>query len=70
MAAIRQIVEAGYTFRGISMKPTEHVAQIKKKTDPGGLFWAPTTVGSEVLEVITADGLPTQNGPPYRPQSA
>ncbi|KAH8769557.1 hypothetical protein BGZ57DRAFT_987025 [Hyaloscypha finlandica] len=70
MASIRQVVEARYTFRGISMKPTEHVAQIKKKTDPWGLFWAPTTVGSEVWEVITADGLPTQNGPPCGAQSA
>jgi hypothetical protein len=55
MATLRQVVEAGYTFRGIRMKPTEHVAQIKKKADPWGLFWAPTTVGSEVWEVITAD---------------
>jgi len=36
--------------------------QIKMKTDPWGVFWAPTTPGSEAWEVITADGLPTQNG--------
>ncbi|KAK3391176.1 hypothetical protein B0H63DRAFT_508374 [Podospora didyma] len=37
--------------------------KIKKAVDPWGLFWAPKTVGSEEWEVITADGLPTQNGP-------
>lgn len=147
MDSIRQVIEAGYTFHGINMKPTEQVAgypgnnavnpafrktimhadifdpktpsfrgiaktvideyatfnsyinkiraatpgagaylneadvqepnwqqsffgdqyqkllEIKKKTDPWGLFWAPTTVGSEAWEVMTADGLPTQNGP-------
>ena len=36
---------------------------IKKKWDPWGLFWAPTTVGSEDWEVRTEDGLRTQNGP-------
>jgi hypothetical protein len=70
MASIRQVVEAGYIFHRINMKPTEHVAQIKKKTDRWRLFWAPTTVGSEVWEVITADGLPTQNGPLCRAQPA
>jgi hypothetical protein len=37
--------------------------KIKKETDPWGVFWAPSTVGSEAWEVRTADGLPTQNGP-------
>ncbi len=36
---------------------------IKKDHDPWGLFWAPTTVGSEDWEVRTSDGLLTQNGP-------
>jgi hypothetical protein len=36
---------------------------IKKAVDPWGLFWAPATVGSEAWDVVTADGLPTQNGP-------
>ncbi|KUJ21514.1 FAD-binding domain-containing protein [Mollisia scopiformis] len=36
--------------------------KIKRERDPWGLFYAPTTVGSEVWEVRTADGLPTQNG--------
>jgi FAD/FMN-containing dehydrogenase len=36
---------------------------IKKAVDPWGLFWAPTTVGSEAWEVVTSDMLPTQNGP-------
>lgn len=35
---------------------------IKQDRDPWGLFWAPTTVGSEGWEVRTVDGLPTQNG--------
>jgi Berberine and berberine like len=35
---------------------------VKQSRDPWELFWAPTTVGSEGWEVITADGLPTQNG--------
>ncbi|KAK3934049.1 hypothetical protein QBC46DRAFT_429343 [Diplogelasinospora grovesii] len=39
------------------------LVQIKKARDPWGLFWAPTTPGSEAWAVITADGLPTQNGP-------
>ncbi|KAH8880832.1 FAD-binding domain-containing protein [Thozetella sp. PMI_491] len=37
--------------------------KVKKARDPWGLFWAPTTVGSEKWAVVTADGLPTQNGP-------
>lgn len=36
---------------------------IKKAVDPWGLFWAPTTVGSDEWEVVSAQGLPTQNGP-------
>lgn len=36
---------------------------IKKAVDPWGLFWAPTTVGSEEWEVRAEHGLPTQNGP-------
>ena len=37
--------------------------QIKKAQDPWGVFWAPTTVGSEGWEVRTADGYPrSQNG--------
>jgi hypothetical protein len=35
-----------------------------------GVFWAPMTVGSEAWEVITADGLPTQNGQLCRAKSA
>jgi len=39
--------------------------EIKKARDPWGVFWAPTTVGSEGWEVRDdrEDGLPTQNGP-------
>jgi hypothetical protein len=36
--------------------------EIKNDWDPLGVFWAPSTVGSEDWEVRTADGLPTQNG--------
>jgi len=37
--------------------------EIKRLWDPWGLFWAPTTVGSEVWEVAVADGYPhSQNG--------
>lgn len=36
---------------------------IKQARDPWGLFWAPTTVGSEAWEVKTEDGYPgSQNG--------
>lgn len=36
---------------------------IKQAQDPWGLFWAPTTVGSESWEVKTEDGYPgSQNG--------
>lgn len=154
MAAIRQVVEAGYTFHGINMQPSDKIAgypgnnavnpafrntimhadifdfqtpsfrgpaqavlneyvvfnssmnliraatpgsgsyineadvlepdwqqsffgdnyprllDIKKKRDPWGVFWAPSTVGSESWEVITADGLPTQNGQLCRAKSA
>jgi hypothetical protein len=44
--------------------------KIKKARDPWGLFWAPTTPGSEFWEVKTPDGLPTQNGPLCRVQPA
>ncbi len=44
--------------------------EIKKNHDPWGLFWAPTTPGSEAWSVTTADGLPTQNGPLCRTQVA
>lgn len=37
--------------------------KIKREVEPWGLFWAPKTVGSEEWEVITTDGLATQNGP-------
>ncbi|KAH8899141.1 hypothetical protein GQ53DRAFT_878520 [Thozetella sp. PMI_491] len=38
--------------------------EIKRKWDPWGVFWAPTTVGSEAWGVRTADGYPgSQNGP-------
>ncbi|OIW25365.1 FAD-binding domain-containing protein [Coniochaeta ligniaria NRRL 30616] len=40
----------------------EGLLGVKKERDPWGLFWAPTTVGSEGWEVRTADGLPTQDG--------
>lgn len=40
----------------------EGLAEIKRARDPWGVFWAPTTVGSEGWEVRTADGLPTQDG--------
>ncbi len=41
----------------------ERLLKVKKSVDPWGLFWAPTTVGSENWHVVTADRLPTQNGP-------
>lgn len=41
----------------------EKLLRIKRDTDPWGLFYAATTVGSEDWAVITEDGLPTQNGP-------
>jgi hypothetical protein len=41
----------------------EGLLAIKRARDPWGLFWAPTTVGSEGWEVRTRDGLPTQDGP-------
>ncbi|KAF7525631.1 hypothetical protein G7054_g11009 [Neopestalotiopsis clavispora] len=37
--------------------------EIKKARDPWNLFYARDTVGSENWKVITADGLPTENGP-------
>ncbi|KAJ7898513.1 FAD binding domain-containing protein [Mycena olivaceomarginata] len=36
---------------------------IKRQRDPWGVFWAPTTPGSEAWEVVVADGLPLQTGP-------
>ncbi|KAF7333811.1 FAD-binding domain-containing protein [Mycena venus] len=36
---------------------------IKRHRDPWGVFWAPTTPGSEAWEVVVADGLPLQTGP-------
>jgi hypothetical protein len=41
----------------------ERLLKVKRAVDPWQLFWAPNTVGSEEWEVVTADGLPTQNGP-------
>ncbi|KAI2464048.1 FAD-binding domain-containing protein [Annulohypoxylon bovei var. microspora] len=35
---------------------------IKRARDPWGVFYAPTTVGSEAWEVRTEDDMPTQNG--------
>ena len=35
----------------------------KRARDPWGLFWAPTTPGSEAWRVITEGDVPTQNGP-------
>ncbi len=41
----------------------DRLLEIKRKWDPWGLFWAPTTVGSEGWEVRTSDGYPcSQNG--------
>ncbi|KAJ6545532.1 hypothetical protein B0H19DRAFT_1075824 [Mycena capillaripes] len=36
---------------------------IKRQRDPWGVFWAPTTPGSEAWEVVVPDGLPLQTGP-------
>ncbi|PMD39231.1 FAD binding domain-containing protein [Hyaloscypha variabilis F] len=43
---------------------------IKKQRDPWGLFWAPSTVGSEAWEVVGTNGLPTQNGQLCRTNSS
>jgi FAD/FMN-containing dehydrogenase len=41
----------------------ERLLQIKRDTDPWGLFWAQTTVGSEGWAVKVVDGYPgSQNG--------
>ncbi|KAK3687157.1 hypothetical protein B0T22DRAFT_375436 [Podospora appendiculata] len=40
----------------------ETLLQIKRARDPGQLFWAYASVGSEGWAVKTPDGLPTQNG--------
>ncbi|KAF7350009.1 FAD-binding domain-containing protein [Mycena venus] len=37
---------------------------IKRRRDPWGVFWAPTTPGSEAWEVVVPDGLPLQTGTP------
>lgn len=39
------------------------LTRIKRARDPWGLFWAPTTPGSEFWKLVTQDDLPTQNGP-------
>ncbi|KAK0620740.1 FAD binding domain-containing protein [Immersiella caudata] len=39
------------------------LSRIKRARDPWGLFWAPTTPGSEYWKVVTENDLPTQNGP-------
>jgi hypothetical protein len=44
--------------------------RIKKSRDPWGLFWAPSTPGSEDWEVKTTTGMPTQNGPLCRTDSS
>ncbi|KAJ6576359.1 FAD binding domain-containing protein [Mycena sp. CBHHK59/15] len=36
---------------------------IKRRRDPWGVFWAPTTPGSEAWEVVVPNGLPLQTGP-------
>lgn len=38
------------------------LVRIKKDWDPWGVFWAPTTPGSEAWEVMSIDGGPNQNG--------
>lgn len=43
---------------------------IKRARDPWGLFWVPTTPGSEMWFVRDPDGLPTQNGPLCRTSCA
>jgi hypothetical protein len=43
---------------------------IKKQRDPWGLFWAPSTVGSEAWEVVGTNGPPTQNGQLCRTNSS
>ncbi|KAK3326632.1 hypothetical protein B0H66DRAFT_166530 [Apodospora peruviana] len=47
------------SFFGSNYKKLEG---IKKKYDAWGLFWAPSTVGSERWAVRTAGGVPTQDG--------
>jgi len=43
--------------------------EIKRRWDPSGLFWAPSTVGSEAWAVRTAGGEPSQNGNLCRAQA-
>ncbi|KAH6619091.1 hypothetical protein B0J18DRAFT_370853 [Chaetomium sp. MPI-SDFR-AT-0129] len=38
------------------------LVEIKEERDPWGVFWAPTTPGSERWKVVGAGELPTQNG--------
>lgn len=38
------------------------LVEIKEERDPWGVFWAPTTPGSERWQVVGAGELPTQNG--------
>ncbi|KAH7388921.1 FAD binding domain-containing protein [Cadophora sp. MPI-SDFR-AT-0126] len=40
----------------------EKLVGIKKNWDPWGVFWAPTTPGSEAWQVMSVDGRPDQNG--------
>ncbi|KAL1855215.1 hypothetical protein Daus18300_011216 [Diaporthe australafricana] len=36
--------------------------ELKRRFDPGDVFWAATAVGSEFWRVVTADTLPSENG--------
>ena len=40
----------------------DRLLKLKQKVDPWELFWAATAVGSEGWEVVTEDGLPSENG--------
>ncbi|KAL4931813.1 uncharacterized protein BDV17DRAFT_288397 [Aspergillus undulatus] len=40
----------------------ERLLALKKRLDPWDLFWAKTAVGSEGWDVMTENGLPTENG--------
>ncbi|KAL4962007.1 uncharacterized protein BDV14DRAFT_210755 [Aspergillus stella-maris] len=41
----------------------ERLLKLKKELDPWDLFWAKTAVGSEGWDVVTENGLPSENGP-------
>jgi hypothetical protein len=41
----------------------EKLLLIKRKYDPGDVFWAVTAVRREGWAVRSVDGLPTENGP-------